>query len=154
LLKGFDADNRMVQVSRASWSATGGLIDGTGLFTAGADTGQFSIDVELQGLHARSIVVISKTAGPRPPVEPTAPPLQRLKRFHGTVVLDTERVGRDAGRIAEEIISHLAVEPGSRVAITLEIDAELPEGAADSLVRTVTENARTLRFISHGFERE
>ena len=27
------------------------------------------------------------------------------KRFHGWVVLDTTRVGRDAGRIAEEVIS-------------------------------------------------
>jgi predicted AAA+ superfamily ATPase len=153
-LKGFDTDGRAVQVSLAAWSATGGTIDASGLFTAGTETGQFSIDVELQGLHARSIVIISKTAEPRPPQAPPAPPVPRLKRFHGTVVLDTERVGRDAGRIAEEIISHLAVEAGSRVTVTLEIDAELPEGAADGLVRTVTENARTLKFTSHGFERE
>ena len=29
------------------------------------------------------------------------------KRFHGTVVLDSARVGRDAGRIADEVITHL-----------------------------------------------
>jgi hypothetical protein len=59
-----------------------------------------------------------------------------------------------ADRVAEEIISHPAVEPGSRVTVTLEIDAELPEGAADRLVRTATENSRTLKFTSHVFERE
>ena len=29
------------------------------------------------------------------------------QRFHGTVSLDPARVGRDAGRIADEVISHL-----------------------------------------------
>ena len=153
-LKAYDVDGRAVQATRALWSATSGTIDGTGLYGAGTDLGQFTIDVELQGLHARSIVVVSDTAEPRLPVVPAAPPVQKLKRFHGTVVLDAERVGRDAGRIAEEIISHLAVEAGSRVTVTLEIEAELPAGAGDGLVRTVTENARTLRFSSQGFERE
>ncbi len=38
--------------------------------------------------------------------------------------------------------------------LTLEIEAELPEGAPDNVVRTVTENARTLKFKTHGFEEE
>ena len=154
ILKGFDADSRPVQVSKAAWSATGGLIDASGLYTAGTSLGQFSVDAELNGLHARSIVVIAETVTPPPPEAPPIHVAPRLQRFHGTVVLDTERVGRDAGRIAEEIISHLAVQPGASVTVTLEIEAELPSGAQDGLVRTVTENARTLRFTSHGFERE
>jgi hypothetical protein len=75
-------------------------------------------------------------------------------RFHGTVTLDAARVGRDAGRIAEEVIAHLVVEPGSRVTVTLEISAEIPSGAPDQVVRTVTENSRTLKFSSQGFERD
>jgi hypothetical protein len=153
-LKGFDADNRPVQVSKASWSATGGSIDASGLFSAGDSFGQFSVDVELLGLHARAVVVITKAVVTPPRVEPPTPPAPRLKRFHGTVVLEADRVGRDAGRIAEELISHLVVQAGAKVTVTLEIDAQLPEGAADQLVRTVTENARTLKFTSQGFERE
>jgi hypothetical protein len=76
------------------------------------------------------------------------------KRFHGTVQLDPERVGRDAGRIAEEVISHLVVQKGARVMVTLEIHAELPEGADETLVRIITENAHTLNFKSQGFERQ
>jgi hypothetical protein len=38
--------------------------------------------------------------------------------------------------------------------VTLEIEATLEEGATDQIVRTVTENSRTLRFTSHGFEAE
>jgi hypothetical protein len=40
------------------------------------------------------------------------------------------------------------------VEVTLEIHARLPDGASDSLVRTITENARTLRFDGAGFEAE
>jgi len=76
------------------------------------------------------------------------------RRFHGTVRLDPARVGRDASRIADEVIAHLAGQVGAEVRVTLEIDATLPGGASDQIVRTVTENSRTLKFTSHGFERE
>jgi hypothetical protein len=68
------------------------------------------------------------------------------------VVLDPARVGRDAGRIADEVITHLVGLVGSSVRVTLEIDAEIPDGAPDNVVRTVTENSRTLKFKTHGFE--
>ncbi len=85
----------------------------------------------------------------------TPPPVAaRPKRFHGTVVLDAARVGRDASRIAEEVISHLAGLVGSSVTVTIEIEAEIPSGAPDNVVRTVTENSRTLKFTSQGFEKE
>lgn len=77
-----------------------------------------------------------------------------LKRFHGSVTLDSGRVGRDAGRIAEEVIAHLVALMGAKVKVTLEIQAEIPSGAPDHVVRTVTENCRTLKFGSHGFEVE
>src|SRR5262249_37035585 len=32
----------------------------------------------------------------------------RPNRFHGTITLDPTRVGRDAGRIADEVVSHLS----------------------------------------------
>jgi predicted AAA+ superfamily ATPase len=76
----------------------------------------------------------------------------RPKRFHGTVALDPTRVGRDAGRVADEIVSHLVGLVGSRVEVTLEIHAEVPDGVPDKVVRTVTENSRTLKFSDHGFE--
>ena len=77
-----------------------------------------------------------------------------LHRFHGTVELDPTRVGRDASRIADEVIAHLSGQVGAKVTVTLEIQAALPNGASDQIVRTVTENSRTLKFISHGFEKE
>ena len=76
------------------------------------------------------------------------------KRFHGSVTLDAARVGRDASRVADEVISHLSGLMGATVRVTLEIEAEIPDGAPDNVVRTVTENGRTLRFDSQGFEKE
>jgi predicted AAA+ superfamily ATPase len=80
------------------------------------------------------------------------PATRVLRRFHGTVRVDSTRVGRDAGRIADEVISHLVGQMGAAVTVTIEIEATLPNGATDSLVRAVTENSRTLKFNSFGFE--
>ena len=82
------------------------------------------------------------------------PPAPQPKRFHGTATLDAERVGRDASRIADEVIAHLSGLVGAKVTVTLEIEAEVPAGAPDHVVRTVTENSRTLKFTSQGFEKE
>ncbi|MCU0874298.1 MAG: hypothetical protein MUE50_18330 [Pirellulaceae bacterium] len=95
------------------------------------------------------------SAGPGPagktklPAVPTPP-----KRFHGTVTLDAARVGRDASRIADEVIAHLSGLVGATVTVTLEVEAEIPSGAPEHVVRTVTENSRTLKFTSQGFEKE
>ncbi len=74
------------------------------------------------------------------------------RRFHGAVTLEAPRLSRDAGRIAEEIVQHLVGLLGTEVEVTLEIHANIPDGAPDNIVRTVTENCRTLRFKTHGFE--
>jgi len=83
-----------------------------------------------------------------------APAAAQPKRFHGTVTLDATRVGRDASRIADEVIAHLSGLVGATVTVTLEVEAEIPSGAPDHVVRTVTENSRTLKFTSQGFENE
>jgi len=88
------------------------------------------------------------------PTDEKPPVATRPKRFHGTVTLDPTRVGRDSSRIAEEVIAHLVGLVGSTVVVTLEIEADIPTGAPDNVVRTVTENSRTLKFTQQGFEKE
>ncbi len=91
----------------------------------------------------------SGPAGPKAPVE-----ARKAMRFHGTVALEPTRVGRDAGRIADEVVSHLAGLVGAQLTVTLEIEADIPSGVPDHVVRTVTENARTLKFKNQAFETE
>jgi hypothetical protein len=80
------------------------------------------------------------------------PQAAQPRRFHGSVSLEPTRVGRDAGRIADEVISHLAGLVGADVNVTLEISADVQGGVPDKVVRTVTENCRTLKFKDQGFE--
>jgi hypothetical protein len=101
-------------------------------------------------------VPVPPEPGPTPPLVPSPAPVipPRPCRFHGTVTLDPARAGRDAGKITDEVLTHLVGLLGSSVRVTLEIDAEIPAGVPDHVVRTVTENSRTLKFTSHGFESE
>jgi hypothetical protein len=43
---------------------------------------------------------------------------------------------------------------GAKVTVTLEVEVEIPSGTPDNVIRTVTENSRTLKFTSQGFEKE
>ncbi len=87
---------------------------------------------------------------------PVAPPVEQElpKRFYASVTVDPNRVGRDAGRIADEVLSHLSTLPGARLRVSIEVEAEIPDGAPEDVQRTVSENARVLKFDSHGFEQE
>ena len=89
--------------------------------------------------------VVSGGAGGTTTVEPP-----QLCRFHASAKLDAMRLGRDASKIAEEIVQHLTSIIGAEVEVTLEIQAHIPDGASPDLVRTINENCRTLKFADHG----
>lgn len=124
------------------------------------DVAQRQLDAEVPAPPAPGAGNGGQPAQPGNPISgpaggPTQPPvIEKLRRFHGSVKLDSSRVGRDAGRIADEVIAHLAGQIGAEVTVTIEIEARLPDGASDQLVRIVTENSRTLKFDSQGFEKE
>ncbi|MBW1803366.1 MAG: ATP-binding protein, partial [Deltaproteobacteria bacterium] len=95
-----------------------------------------------------------KEPGEKEPGEKEEEKPGKLRRFHGSVGLDATRLGRDAGRIAEEVVQHLSGLIGTDVEVTLEISAKIPDGAPEHVVRTVNENCNTLHFTSFGFEEE
>ena len=86
------------------------------------------------------------------PAEPAGS--MRPTTFVGSVKIDGARVGRDAARIADEVLAHLAALPGAEMDVTLEVHARVAQGIADDVVRTVSENANALRFDHASFERE
>lgn len=51
-------------------------------------------------------------------------------------------------------VAGLFIHPGRTGIITLEIDAEIPNAASDHVIRTVTENCRTLNLSDYGLEEE
>lgn len=84
----------------------------------------------------------------------TAPVKARPKAFFGAVALNGSRVGRDAGRIADEVLGHLTELPGAKVSVSLEISIKVPGGVDSDVVRIVSENASALKFNDWGFEDE
>jgi hypothetical protein len=75
-----------------------------------------------------------------------------LRRFHGSTKIDATRLSRDVDVIASSVVQHLAGLLDAKVNVTVEIEAEIPSGAPENVVRTVTENCRTLKFDNSGFE--
>ncbi len=58
----------------------------------------------------------------------------------------------DFRNVAEEVIAHLRNDPGARLVVRLEIEAVDETGFDEQQIRTVSENARTLKFDQSGFE--
>ena len=83
-----------------------------------------------------------------------APEDNKLRRFYAVGHLDPERYQRDFAKIAQEIVTNLAGSIGTNLEITVEIRAVNEAGFPENTVRTVTENARTLKLEQHGFERQ
>jgi len=100
----------------------------------------------------------AEAATPPPPPPPPPPPgggtgpggtttvAAAPTRYHASVALDPARTGAAASRIGEEVLAHLVGLDGATVTVTLEIQAEAPAGFPQKIVRTVTENGRTLKF--------
>ena len=75
-----------------------------------------------------------------------------LRRFYAMAKLDPERYQRDFSKLAAEVIANLAGFLGTEIEISVEVKATNPDGFPDHVTRTVTENARTLKLDSYGFE--
>ena len=109
------------------------------------DVADKQLDAEASTAEKASPAAVTTPGGasvaadaPAPPAD--APPVTR--RFHGSVTLDPDRLIRRFGDVAQEVIQHLSTTPGAKVSVTVEVQAELPEGAPDHVVRTVNENCR------------
>ena len=89
--------------------------------------------------------------------EPVIRPISRTLRCNRAATargaFDPDRAARDTGKIAEEVLQHLTVLTKAKMRVTVEIDAEVPDGVSEDTQCVVTENRQTLRFKSHGFEK-
>jgi hypothetical protein len=74
------------------------------------------------------------------------------KRFHGTIRLGHADFRERAGDLSREVAAQLAKVVGSKVEIIIEVAAEAEHGFTDDVMRSVSENCRTLKFDSFEFE--
>jgi len=77
-----------------------------------------------------------------------------VSRYHGRVTVDAQRVNKDVAQIVDEVIEHLTSLVGCDVNITVEIQARKPDGFDENIIRTVSENSRTLKFDHFAFEED
>lgn len=113
---------------------------------------QLTADEARTAVSARETAAATSTAIPRGTGGTEPEPDDRLRRFYAAAELDPERSQRDFGKIATEIITNLASQLGTEIRITVEIHARNDDGFTDQVVRTVSENARTLKVDDSGFE--
>ncbi|TAD76280.1 MAG: ATP-binding protein [Oscillatoriales cyanobacterium] len=100
-----------------------------------------------------AIVAAAATQPSGRSVAPSPSPMS-FRRFYGSTTIDALRINRDISAIANEVIQHLMASPGATVKISIDIEAQIPNGATDDMIRTVSENCRTLKFDRQAFEEE
>ncbi len=66
------------------------------------------------------------------------------RSFHATADVPAATAKMRLVELAEELVSVLASDPNATVRISVEIAADFPEGASESMKRAVSENARSL----------
>jgi uncharacterized protein len=76
----------------------------------------------------------------------------RPRSFHGSVDVPAATAKMRLVQIAEEIVSVLGQDPNALLKLTIEISAEYPDGASESIKRAVSENARTLGLKTADWE--
>ena len=74
------------------------------------------------------------------PIKPT--------KFSGTVEISSQRPVPEIAEIMEGIVQPLTGLPNHKVTLRLEVNAEIPDGMDEKLVRIIRENANTLEFKS------
>lgn len=86
--------------------------------------------------------------GPRPgPIDIA------FTRFYGVKTLSSDKIAMDFKNIADEVIANLR-EQGINLVVKIEIEAVDSDGFDENKIRTVSENAKTLKFDQSGFESE
>ena len=75
---------------------------------------------------------------------------EALTRFFGQVRLNPKRYGSSFSTISKEVLERLEGS-GAELEIVIDIQARKPAGFTEAEVRTVSENAKTLKFDDSGF---
>jgi hypothetical protein len=110
---------------------------------------------DLAEAQRRSELPAEEDLAPDPAGDPSPEPGPQAPgrtRFFGSKRLQADRYASDFKKLADEILGPLGATPGVTLNVTVEIEASAEEGFDDAKVRTVSENASTLKFEQSGFE--
>lgn len=116
---------------------------------------------ETQQKRVVATVSLPETGHQQPGTSPsvsggvTLPPVTHFSKpraFHATAEISAATAKMRLVEIADEVVSVLASDPNASVRIVVEISAEFPDGASESMKRAVSENARSLGITKSDWE--
>jgi len=72
-------------------------------------------------------------------------------RFYGVKTISSDKIALDFRNLSDEVLAHLR-DPKVNLVVRIEIEATDANGFDENTIRTVSENAKTLKFDQSGFE--
>jgi hypothetical protein len=93
----------------------------------------------------------AKTGARKTGIDVAFPP--QKTRFYAVKTLSSDRIALDFKSIADEVIANLR-DQGIDLVVKIEIEAVDATGFDENKIRTLSENAKTLKFDQSGFESE
>ncbi|HBN78185.1 MAG TPA: hypothetical protein DD473_20720 [Planctomycetaceae bacterium] len=91
-------------------------------------------------------------SGPDAGGDTPAPQPAKSKAFYGSIEISPATAKMGMVQVADEIINLLSSDPNASLKVTVEINAEFPEGASDQIKRAISENATSLGFSTKSWE--
>ncbi len=101
---------------------------------------------------ATGVSDVPQQTGPVPPGGTSGAATTKPRSFYATADVPPATAKMRLVEIAEEIVSVLASDPNASVRLVVEISADFPEGASESMKRAVSENARSLGITKADWE--
>lgn len=129
-----DQYGQPIAVGKMTWSATGGTIDSTGLFTAGEHGGAFGIKAMANGVEAHAEVRVTTEYEPPEPNPP--PPGEAHIRWHGSVPPQKWM------NFYTKVLSKYVTSPGLSLEVSFNI--KVPSERAESKVNETKSALREL----------
>ena len=87
-----------------------------------------------------------------PPGGTTVVAPKKAKTYYGSIEIKPSGAKMQMVSVADEIISLLASDPNAVLKVSIEINADFPEGASDQIKRATSENSKSLGFQSSTWE--
>ena len=101
---------------------------------------------------ATGVSDVSQETGPTPPPGTGGAAPAKPRSFYATASVSPVTAKMRLVELAEEIVSVLTSDPNASVRLVVEISADFPEGASESMKRAVSENARSLGITKAAWE--
>ena len=132
--EGLDQFSREIAVGKVTWTATGGSVDGQGVYTAGADQGNFIVTAEAgEASVTGSITVTDEAEPPKPP-----PPPEKATKLAWTGEVPPQKWTNFYMKVLTKLVS------GGELRLNVTVDALRESGVSKQQVEEIKAALRGL----------